>query len=68
MQCHEGMHLLYQGIKTSQPLGASGMLPHGGANTLVIRASSEYVKPTARPPPYQWHEAANYLYNHYSYL
>jgi hypothetical protein len=39
------MHLLYQGINTRQTLGAGGMLLHGEANTLVIRASSDTLSP-----------------------
>ena len=62
MQCHDGMHLLYQGIKTSQPLGASGMLLHGGANTLVIRASSDTLSPRhARHPINGMKRQTNYI-------
>jgi hypothetical protein len=67
MQCHDGMHLLYQGVFIGQPEEASVILLHGEANTLVIRASSDTLSPRhARHP--SWHEAANYLYNRYEYL
>ena len=68
MQCHDGMHLLYQGINTRQPLGAVGMLLHGEAKALVIRASLDTLSPRHARHPIQWHEAANYLYNRYRYL
>jgi hypothetical protein len=62
MQCHDGMHLLYQGIKTIQPLGASGMLLHGEANTLVIRASSDTLSPRhARHPINGMKRQTNYI-------
>jgi len=68
MQYHDGMHLLYQGMNTCQPLGAGGMLLHGEANTPVIRASLDTLSPRHARHPIQWHEAANYLYNRYRYL
>jgi hypothetical protein len=62
MQCHDGMHLLYQGINTRQPLGAGGMLLHGEANTLVIRASSDTLSPRhARHPINGMKRQTNYI-------
>jgi hypothetical protein len=62
MKCHDGMHLLYQGIKTIQTLGANGMLLHGEANTLVIRASSDTLSPRhARHPINGMKRQTNYI-------
>jgi hypothetical protein len=61
MQCHDGMHLLYQGILIGHTAPWWGKHP---CHQSIIG----YVKPTARPPPYQWYEAANFLFNRYEYL
>jgi len=56
------MHLLYQGIKTIQPLGTGGILLHGEANTLVIRASSDTLSPRhARHPINGMKRQTNYI-------
>jgi hypothetical protein len=68
MQCHEGMHLLEQGIwirpKSYQ------MLPLNRGKWPNLPCQTEYyrIRFSPRHTRQPLHEAANYLYNHYRYL